>query len=436
MGPPTLSVGFGEVDITPSKPIRMAGYYYDRVSSSVHDPLRARAMAVSDGANRAVLCVADVVYLDESVVQAARRIVSERSGLPPDCLLLSCVHTHTGPIFLNLTGQPLRPEEQEYAVALPAKLADAVRLALDDLQPASFRAARGEEPTVQFIRRYRMKDGSVQTNPGILNPDVVEPIGTPDRDVIALLASRNGRPVGGLVNFGLHCDTVGGTEISADWTYYLRERARAALGKDLDLLAPIGCCGDVNHWNVFEKMEARGFDLTREIGEKIADAALVALEDAKAVEPGPVRALRKRIEVKTRMPSDEELEEAKAILAEKPPEGVDFTMDRVHAARKVKAAGMGPTQELDVSALTFGDVALVGVPAEYFSELGRDIKSRSPFAHTAVVTMAERVIGYVGERRNYDEGGYETASSVVVPGTGEQIADTAVELLNAAKGAK
>ena len=43
-------------------------------------------------------------------------------------------------------------------------------------------------------------------------------------------------------------------------------------------------------------------------------------------------------------------------------------------------------------------------------------------------------IGYVGTKRAYEEGGYETSSSLVVPGAGEAIADAAVELLNAATG--
>ena len=107
-------------------------------------------------------------------------------------------------------------------------------------------------------------------------------------------------------------------------------------------------------------------------------------------------------------------------------------MERVEAVRRVNAAEKGPTTRIDVTVLAFGNVALVGIPAEYFTELGRDIKSRSPFDHTLVVTLANANISYVGAKQNYEEGGYETTSSIVEPGTGEIIADVAVGLLKEA----
>lgn len=38
--------------------------------------------------------------------------------------------------------------------------------------PARMWFARGHEDSVSFNRRYVMKDGSVRTNPGPLNPDI------------------------------------------------------------------------------------------------------------------------------------------------------------------------------------------------------------------------------------------------------------------------
>ena len=72
---------------------------------------------------------------------------------------------------------------------------------------------------------------------------------------------------------------------------------------------------------------------------------------------------------------------------------------------------------------------MVGIPAELFTELGRDIKRRSPFEHTLCVTPANGYVGYVAARADYGEGGYETTSSIVVPGAGERIVDEAVALL-------
>ena len=49
---PQLSVGFGEVDVSPvlgNKPVYLAGFGQDRKATKVHDPIMARAVAFSDG---------------------------------------------------------------------------------------------------------------------------------------------------------------------------------------------------------------------------------------------------------------------------------------------------------------------------------------------------------------------------------------------------
>jgi hypothetical protein len=75
------------------------------------------------------------------------------------------------------------PLELEYQKTLIHKAADAVRMALDDLKPARMGFGIGQAPNIAFVRRYRMKDGSVKTNPGVNNPDIVGPIGDVDERV-------------------------------------------------------------------------------------------------------------------------------------------------------------------------------------------------------------------------------------------------------------
>ena len=414
-------VGFGRVDITPSQPVLLQGYYYDRLSTGVHDRLYARTMSVSDGDNRVVLCVVDLVYFaPRKIVDETRRLISDICALPPENVILAATHTHTGPDL---------GREEQYADALPAMFAESVRLAVEDLSPADLDVARGRETTLQFIRRYKMKDGSVVTNPGIMNPDVVEPIGEVDPDLHVLMACADGEKRGGLTHFGIHCDTVGGAEISADWPCYVQARLMEQFGEDFALLTPMGPAGDINHWNVFKDVSVRGFAETERIGSKIAQAALDAFKDAQPVRSGPVRSGIRRVDFQVRLPTDDELAQARRVMAQPAPEGIDFTMERVEAKRRIRAAEKGPVVTLDITAISFGNVGLVTLPVELFSQLGRNIKSRSPFDYTLPVAPANDNIGYVGERHNHQEGGLEMTSSVVVPGTGEMLVDTAVDLL-------
>ena len=92
----------------------------------------------------------------------------------------------------------------------------------------------------------------------------------------------------------------------------------------------------------------------------------------------------------------------------------------------------GQERETWVQAVRIGDVALVGLPAEYFTQLGLDIKNRSPFRHTYVAELANDWIGYLPNREGHQLGGYQVWTgfhSYAEPGTGERVADAAVELL-------
>mgnify|MGYP000848878540 CR=1 FL=1 len=87
-----------------------------------------------------------------------------------------------------------------------------------------------------------------------------------------------------------------------------------------------------------------------------------------------------------------------------------------------------------VQALRIGELALVGVPGEFFVELGLEIKRRSPFAQTMILELANDSVGYIPTRRAFEEGAYEPESSPYQPGFGELIVDTAVDLLGELRG--
>ena len=86
--------------------------------------------------------------------------------------------------------------------------------------------------------------------------------------------------------------------------------------------------------------------------------------------------------------------------------------------------------------MLIGDVALVGVPAEFFTGLGMEIKRRSPLEETFVAELANDWIGYLPDREAHRLGGYQTwmgLHSYAEPGTGERIVDEAVKLLEELK---
>ncbi len=105
-----------------------------------------------------------------------------------------------------------------------------------------------------------------------------------------------------------------------------------------------------------------------------------------------------------------------------------------HVPSTMKVHDYGPDEVFTrrVQAIRIGDIALVGVPAEYFTQLGIDIKNRSPFRYTYVAELANDWIGYLPNLEAHKLGGYQVwtgLQSYTEPGTGERIADEAVRLL-------
>src|SRR4029077_20106955 len=126
-----------------------------------------------------------------------------------------------------------------------------IEQAAKNVQPATLSAGSTEQLDLAFNRRFHMKDGTVRFNPGRDNPDVVRPAGPIDPAVnILRIADATGRTRAVVSNFALHLDTLGGTESSADYPYYLQQQLQAAVGHEIVSIFATGTCGDINHINI------------------------------------------------------------------------------------------------------------------------------------------------------------------------------------------
>ena len=131
---------------------------------------------------------------------------------------------------------------------------------------------------------------------------------------------------------------------------------------------------------------------------------------------------------------DEAVEDEKVVsyCRKRAPDHADV-ISAVFRQQRLELKGeQGRERHTWIHVLRIGDVAIVGVPAEYFTVLGLDIKRRSPLKDTLVVELADDWIGYLPDREGHQLGGYQTwmgHHSYAEPGTGERIADQAVALL-------
>lgn len=421
---PSLQIGTGSSVITPFLDQPLAGYYYPRFAEGVHDDLYAKAIVFDDGRERMVWVACDTISVARSAVDDARSRIQKQLGIPPDHVLISAIHSHTGPEFLP-----------EYVAALGHRIADAVVSAQGRIEPARAFVTTGQEAGLPHNRRYLMKDGSVVTNPGFLNPNIVKPVGDIDPRVPVLFAENGqGAPLVTWVNYAMHLDTVGGTWISADYPYFLGRMLAKFKGPDMLTVFTIGAAGNINHWDVRRPGPQRGFGEAQRLAEVLGAAVIRAYTHLEPVQEPRIHALSKTLRLPVRKVTPDEVAAARKIVAAPPQPGVDFTLELVKATRAVEIAGRkGEDLVTEVQALSLGAVAIVGIPGELFVELGQEIQRRSPFANTFIVELANDNIGYIPTRAAFEQGAYEPTSAKMAPGGGEQIVSEAIGLLNELK---
>jgi len=442
----TLKAGFSRVDVTPMLGIGMAGYYVPRKAEGVLDPLYINALALSCGDSKVILMSIDHCGIVKEVLNPMISHVCEITGLPREAVYIHSTHTHTGP-FLNYA--PTDPLEIEYAQLVTRKFTDAAKLALDDLMPAKMGYGIGDAPNIAFVRRFRMKDGSVRTNPGVDNPDILHPIGDVDERVNVLRFDRENDSLV-LVNFGNHPDVVGGCKISADWPGFLRETVEKALDNTKCIFFN-GAQGDVNHVNVHPRggylndmfMDfddvARGYRHARYMGRVVAGGVLQAFDKVKYVDVDSIRFAQKFIDVPANLPDPAELPEAKRINdlhnagkdSELPYSGMMLTTVVARAARMVRLENGPDSFRMPLSAIAIGPVAMFGIPGEPFTGVGRALKEAEGFELVLPSCNTNAKEGYFPMLECYEEGGYEAGSSNFKAGVAELIIDAGLDLLEA-----
>ena len=447
-----LDVGFARVDVTPPMGTPISGYFGYRPAVGVLDPLEATCVAFSDGCSTALVYTVDNLHISDDIIARAWTAVGKATGVGRDGVYIASTHTHTGAATERayyLIGAD--PETEKAALAtlsqandlLVSRIADAGRFAIADLAPAELSIGRGACKGISFIRLFRMKDGSVSTNPGIGNPQIDRPVGEPDETVQLVRIARRGRKEIAIVNFQCHPDVIGGRSISADWPGFVRRTIERAMDGEVLCAFFNGAQGDTNHINVNPEPGRRartGYFHSRRMGRAVAGAALMAWDDCVPVKAGKVESRVRFVKVKANKDDPSLLPEARRIKAahlagrkdEIPYKGMAYTTVVAEAIRRVAMADAPDYFELPVSTVAIGGaLAFAGFPGEPFTVLGTDLKERSPFAMTVPTCVTNGSWQYFATEEVYGFGGYEARSAKLVSGVGELLRDALLEDLNA-----
>ncbi len=396
LGAQSLKVGAAKIDISPDKPVAMAGYPHPhtRLSESVHDRLFARATAFINGSRRLVLVSADTTSL-LFISQSIRQSILDAHGLEPEELILAATHTHSAPLLSHMEGWPV-PNNFEYTRSLREKLVTAVGQALGSASEAAVGAGHGSSP-VGVNRRVPATD---ETGKPVIrlgrNPETAF-----DRDLLVLkIVKPDGSLLACLFSLATHSRSLNyqNKQISGDIFGLAEQYAEDAFGAPSVASAFAGASGDIDPWFVvpsFDPGKNRtaptvllgsllGEELVSVTGAITQSSGVASLNSTRAVLPIP--------------------------------------------AQPSKNKG-STTRDLPVTAARIGDIGIVAVDCELFNDIGKAIKKQSPFKETFVITNCGEG-GYLPTRQAHAEGGYEVGISPFAPEAADFLVAEAVKLLN------
>ena len=420
--------GAATSNITPPLDEPIVGNWSQPPAQHVHDELHARCLVLDDGTTRLALVLVDNVGIPREVYDAAKVIIQDKTGIPAAHVLCAATHTHSS---ISARGRcKVMPSESlsDYQLFVGQRIADGVRRAVNHLEPARIGWGRGTEPNEVFNRRYFMKPGTptpnpfggtdqVVMNPGRGNPDILRAAGPTDPAVPFLaIQTRAGRPLALLANYALHyVGPRSGATISADYFGVFADRVQQLLGADrLDPpfvgMLSNGASGDINNINWLKKHhhQAAPYEQMNKVAQEVAQTVYQAYQTLSFHDWVELGVRQTELTLAVRKPTPEEVERAQVIL-DRPDEAKSYhSREKVYAQRTMLLHESPDEVDIILQAFRIGDLGVCAIPFEVFVEIGLELKQRSPWSQTMVVSHANGSYGYLPTEQQHQWGGYET----------------------------
>ncbi len=435
-----LYAGFYEKEITPPLGVNMPGYFGIRRSEGVRDRLYAKSVAFGmEGADDVIIIVVDAVSTtDEMFEKVADRVV-ELTGVKKNNVMLSATHTHMGPDIPGRKGE-FHTDDNEYFDVMLRLIADTGVLAWQRKAPVTVKHNSSVEKGLGFNRNYWMKDGSIRTNPGYLNPNIDRPFGPVDDQFTTLFFfNEENKPVGVISNFACHHDSIGGAWgklFSSDFSGIVAKNLKKEFGNEFVSVYVSGCCGNVNHIDVTTDGK-REYPRYIDIGNALTKAALEQFKTAEPLKVDTLKCEKNLIDIKRREIPKEEVEEAQYLYDTMPIEGLSYNINkpeskeykRARATSIINISKLPDPLPTSVQAVRLGDAMIFGLPGEVYSEYGIAIKEGSPVKVNLISTLSNgTAVCYIPVPEAHGTTIYEAqkTSAYLVPEAGQMLVDEAL----------
>ena len=444
--------GAAAVDVTPQEfPVIVVGSMLSRTATEVHTPLFAKAIVLDDGKTRLAIVVVDTCAMPRSLLDEAKALAAESTGIPTENMLISATHTHSAPAVIGGLGTDPDPN---YPPFLKVRLVEAIEKAAKNLEPARVGAAVGNAAPYTAVRRWirrpdRVLDDpfgnpTVRANmhPGYQSPDATGPAGPTDPDLSVIsFQSRDGRPIALLANFSMHY--YGSPSVGADYFGLFSDRMKERLApSDASANQPPfvgimshGPSGDI--W-LRDYLKPGPKEPSHDISsytDALVNIAHDAYKTIQYQDDATLAMAQIDLPLKFRLPDKQRLEWARGIMdAMEGPSPKNTT--EVYAREAIflhEQQGVS----LILQALRIGDIGITAIPNEVYALTSLKLKAYSPLQPTVNIELANGSEGYLPPPEQHPLGGYNTwpARSASLEVDAEpKIVETVVRMLEKVAG--
>lgn len=391
-------IGLASVKITPAEPVRMSGYSSrTQPAQGVAWDLYAKALAIEDqNGHRAVLVTSDLIGFRADFAKATCRLISKKTGLKRQEILLNSSHTHTGPT-LSLDEKSLDfPEEHakatlKYTRNLQNKLVELVATSLEQVEPANLSWGTGVATFV--MNRREFTEGSIRLG--------VNPRGLVDRSVPVLkIENADGKLRAVLFGAACHNTTLTGKhfQISGDFAGYAQAHIEQAF-PGVQAMFMQGCAGDANPFPRGSEGIARIHGTT--LGKEVIRVLQTKLQQVR----GPLQTELDHV----KLPLQPALSRAEIDELERGPGGW-----RRFVAKKMREAldaGKKPptSYSAPIAVWQFADtLTLVALPGEVVVDYVTLLEQALGPNRLWLAAYSNDVFGYLPSANVLKAGGYET----------------------------
>ena len=392
--------GFARTDITPELGILLMEYPDpDRRAESIRDPLQANALVLKQGNTTAVLINLTITILDDSGVEAIRRGIQAKTGIPGDHIIVCCIQTHSAPPTMECWGWCEKDSAYvDLVVNRSTKAAVKANKCLKEIRIG----IGNTESDVGVNRRPIMADHSVGLgyNPwGIYDPEMT----------VVSFRSEDG-PLTTLIHYGAHPTVLSrkSRAISRDWPGVMINRVEELTGAPAFYVN--GAVGDIAPRSNFLSAVGDGETALMEVGTRAGMDALRAFRSIKEFRSLKLGITTGDFLLPYRpLPSEEEacghLTKAELHRSEYGRGMCEYKYWQA-VVRALKTEPVDGKKYHQVI-LRLGPVAIVPIPGEPFAEIVLRLRDLSPARYTLCASTSCGSNGYFVTRESLHRGGYE-----------------------------